>query len=326
MKTTLIKMVLVCSIILAHNGLIHSQPSDITVTIIEDGTNRTLLREIENNTRYLINTINERFRSDQNELLLDRERFDDHALIKVIEMWENVRFFFDSHRLREQLLIRGSGYQLRNIPIRINGDTHYAVINFLKNGQISDFYVGLELHQYNNVMKHRSVEDKARREIILNFIENFRTAYIKKDIEFIENVFSEKALIITGRVIVPGNYDTDNIKSGFTERQVQYLVHTKQEYIQRLQGIFNVISYLNLFFRDIDVRPHRKYADFYGVWLDQEWNASNYSDRGYLFLLIQFRDNDFPLIWIRTWQDALDFEKGEMFGFHNFKIQGGTIQ
>jgi hypothetical protein len=73
-------------------------------------------------------------------------------------------------------------------------------------------HFGLEITQYKNVINSNSVIDKTRREIILNFIENFRTAYIRKDIDFIEKVFSEHALIITGRVVQQQNFHGITLK------------------------------------------------------------------------------------------------------------------
>lgn len=45
--------------------------------------------------------------------------------------------------------------------------------------------------------------DARRRHTILNYCEHFRTAYTTKDLDFLKQVFSDKALIIVGNVIKP---------------------------------------------------------------------------------------------------------------------------
>jgi hypothetical protein len=70
------------------------------------------------------------------------------------------------------------------------------------------------------------------------------------------------------------------------------------------------VGYVLLEFEDIEVNTHRKHPNFYGVLLEQYWQTSTYQDKGYLFLMIQFRDDDHPLIWVRTWQDASHISKG----------------
>ena len=74
--------------------------------------------------------------------------------------------------------------------------------------------------------------DNANRETILNFVENFRTSYNRKDIDYINTVFSDQALIIVGRVI-----ENTGEESAY-QQQVEYLQFTKGEYIERLEKLF----------------------------------------------------------------------------------------
>jgi hypothetical protein len=319
MKNQLIALIILLQLSAA------AQPRSVSLTITEGAQNEALKRVIEENASYLLTTVNLASLNSFPELMLDEQRFMDEAVQKVKKMWDEARFYSAASTISERLLTSQFGFQLRNIPIQIDGNPHTAVITFAPTGKILDFYLGLELNQYENVMNYNSVVDQTRRAIILNFIENFRTAYVRKDIDFIEKVFSDQALIITGRVIRTENINTDNIRSNLSEKQIEYQVHTKQEYVTRLQTVFRNNPYIILHFNDIEVIPHRKFPNFYGVQLDQRWIASNYQDQGYLFLLIQFRDDDFPLIWVRTWQDAKDFAKDETLGFHNFKIYEGAI-
>ena len=55
-------------------------------------------------------------------------------------------------------------------------------------------------------------------------------------------------------------------------------------------------------FKEIRVRRHKKIPEVYGITLRQDWRTPHYHDEGYLFLLIDFRQIDQPLIRVRTWQ------------------------
>ena len=158
------------------------------------------------------------------------------------------------------------------------------------------------MHRYDQIMAEKSSDlDYARRQVIIDFVENFRTAYNRKDIKLLNSVFSDKALIITGKVVAEKpNSDIDRLT--LKNNKVVYIKQTKQEYIQKLTRIFKLNNYVNVKFEDIDVVQHPKYDDIYGVTLKQYWHTSHYSDEGYLFLMIDFRDADKPLIQVRTWQ------------------------
>jgi predicted nucleic acid-binding protein len=162
--------------------------------------------------------------------------------------------------------------------------------------------IALEEHRYLDVINAQiSVKDFHRRQAIIDFVENFRTAYNRKDIKLLNSVFSDKALIITGKVITEKpNSDMDRLT--LRNNKVVYIKQTKQEYIQKLNSIFKMNKFVNVKFEDIDVVQHPKYDDIYGVTLKQYWHTSHYSDEGYLFLMIDFRDANNPLIQVRTWQ------------------------
>jgi hypothetical protein len=317
----------ICLILIASSLFMFgkAQTPGVSLSITGGIDNQHLKGRIESNTSQLLTAINSAY-TQRTDISVSTEIITIEALTFLQELWEEVNFYCFTNHISENLL-RGSGsYQIRNVPIVIRTDKQNAVISYNLDGIIDDFYFGLEVHQYQNVMSPNSVIDKTRREIILNFIENFRTAYIRKDLDFIEKIFSDHALIITGKVVKQQDLNTDNLNRNLTPRQIEYQVHTKSEYIERLSKVFDNISHLILEFNDIEVNIHRKYPNFYGVLLEQYWASPNYQDTGYLFLLVQFRDNDHPLIWIRTWQDATEVERDEIFGFHNFRITEGSVQ
>lgn len=243
-------------------------------------------------------------------------------------LWENSPFMCTDEEIVERCLITGSGYQVRNIPLMMKpradrnfGESEYqeAVISFDRQGNIESFYLSISMNLYMNVIKNnKEITDLRRRQLILDYVEQFRTSYNTKDIQFLEQVFSDDALIITGKVI---SQKKDNMK---LPDKIIYKKQTKQEYLTNLRRVFVNNSYIKVTFDDIKVMRHPVNPNFYGVTLHQGYTSSNYHDDGYLFLLWDFTNEDQPQIHVRTWQpDQINGDRipdDEIFSLNDFDI------
>lgn len=243
-------------------------------------------------------------------------------------LWENSPFMCTDEEVVERCLTTGSGYQVRNIPLMMKprsdrnfGESEYqeAVISFDRQGNIESFYLSISMNLYMNVIKNnKEITDLRRRQLILDYVEQFRTSYNTKDIQFLEQVFSDDALIITGKVI---SQKKDNMK---LPDKIIYKKQTKQEYLTNLRRVFANNSYIKVTFDDIKVMRHPINPNFYGVTLHQGYTSSNYHDDGYLFLLWDFTNEDQPQIHVRTWQpDQVNggrIPDDEIFSLSDFDI------
>lgn len=243
-------------------------------------------------------------------------------------LWENSPFMCTDEEVVERCLTTGSGYQVRNIPLMMKpradrnfGESEYqeAVISFDRQGNIESFYLSISMNLYMNVIKNnKEITDLRRRQLILDYVEQFRTSYNTKDIQFLEQVFSDDALIITGKVI---SQKKDNMK---LPDKIVYKKQTKQEYLTNLRRVFANNSYIKVTFDDIKVMRHPVNPNFYGVTLHQGYTSSNYHDDGYLFLLWDFTDENQPQIHVRTWQpDQINggrIPDDEIFSLNDFDI------
>ncbi|MDR2824376.1 MAG: nuclear transport factor 2 family protein [Prevotellaceae bacterium] len=250
----------------------------------------------------------------------------------ILAMWETAPFRCIETEIIERGYSTPSGYQVRNIPMALKGvpedEAEKSIaVNFDKAGNIEDIYFTLDMHNYMAIVGDgNEVTDLRRRQSILNFVENFRTAYNRKDIELLGKVYSDDALIITGKVIKPTKM-TDDImsRSGFSQDVIKYQVSTKKEYINNLNRVFRNNTRINVVFDNIEVSHHPKYDDIYGVTLKQGWNTSNYSDVGWLFLMIDFRDGENMEIHVRTWQpeklNGRQLADDEIFNLGQFDVR-----
>lgn len=275
--------------------------------IVEGISDNHLKTTMEANVNEMLSLFNTAASLHAKHVKLPKEKFTNEAMKEIGLIWKGSAMVFPPVNIMSRCLKTSNGFQVRGIPVDIeqadeNEKRQELTIDFLNNGKISNVSIAIDMHRYEQIMAEKSSDiDYARRQVIVDFVENFRTAYNRKDIKLLNSVFSDKALIITGKVIYEKpNSDIDRMT--LRNNKVVYIKQTKQEYIQKLSSIFKMNKFVNVKFEDIDVVQHPKYDDIYGVTLKQYWHTSHYSDEGYLFLMIDFRDANNPLIQVRTWQ------------------------
>ena len=187
-------------------------------------------------------------------------------------------------------------------------------VNLRAMSQSNPFY-----KEASKIMQGKLSEtDAKRRHMILNYCEHFRTAYTTKDIDFLRQVFSDKALIIVGNVIKPIAKD-DKLQA---EPKVTYAIHSKRDYIARLSKVFAANQQISVKFSNFRILRHPTMDGIYGVTLRQQYKNDRYSDDGYLFLLWDFRDKSMPLIHVRTWQPAKSIsDSNDIISMQDFNLE-----
>lgn len=228
-------------------------------------------------------------------------------------------------RLTTSLLtLPGGDKQVRNIPVIVKDGNKTAreelVITLNAQGEIKDVFFGIEQHKYKELAQQgETLQDFRRRQFILDFLENFRTAYNRKDLDLLEATFSENALIIVGRVVEETDRGID-AGASLGRKKVELIKRSKKEYITNLKQVFKISRYINVRFSDIEIVKHGLQEDIYGVNLLQKWTSGSYSDEGYLFLMIDFEDEDHPLIHVRSWQPEKHTTREEVIELGDFDI------
>lgn len=247
----------------------------------------------------------------------------------IEEMWENTPFRSGDTEIIERCLnTYDKNFQVRNIPVLMKGadeneEYQEMVINFNDKGSVIDFHTAIASNLYVKVLKKGyDVTDLRYRQMILDYVEQFRTAYNTKDIPFLEQIYSDDALIITGKVIKVAPSEMNNF---IPKEKVKYTKQSKREYLDRLSQIFKTNKRIHVVFDDIKVVKHPAKQGFYGVTLKQGYTSDRYSDIGYLFLLWDFTNPDAPQIHVRTWQPEMlnattKLPEEEIFTCNDFDI------
>ena len=300
----------------------------VSVTISDGINNNTLKSKMENATERILNEVNAA-QAGNRALNFYLMGVNQRVQSSMAMLWANTPFICTDEEIVEHCITTGNGYQIRNIPLLMkptgerdfNEDEYQeAVISFDKQGNVVSFYLCISMNLYMNVIKSNiELTDLRRRQMILDYVEQFRTAYNQKDINFLNQVFSEDALIITGSVI------TQKHPEGYMTQKIRYNKQNKQQYINNLRRVFKITKYIKVAFDDIEVMRHPTNPDFYGVTLHQGWTTNSYHDEGYLFLLWDFRNEYAPEIHVRTWQPdkigGRELARDEIFSLSDFDIQ-----
>ena len=315
------KKLFVIALLIMGSVALHAQ--DAVYFEFSDGIDEGPLKsKMEQQTSALLTAIN-RAETNGTDINYSGIDIDNLASQSIGMMWNNVHFRISDDDIVEHCLkIKASngkaiGYQVRNIAVEMKplddsytGDLYQEIcINYDSNGTISDFNIAMGLNQYMKIIREgERLDDIDRRMQILHWVEQFRNAYCQKDIDFMDAVFSEDALIVTGKVIKRVNYEGPKIT---------YSVMDKQQYLANLRRVFARNSYINVHFDDITVVRHASKPNFYGVTLKQGWSSTTYSDEGIVFIVWDFTDEFNPKILVRTWQPM---EEDKVFTLKDFKL------
>ena len=177
-----------------------------------------------------------------------------------------------------------------------------VVFTLNKEGKIDCLSFGLNKPAVNDIMNQTSWNDTVRN-VLINFLESYKTAYALKRYDYINSIFSDDALIITGSVL---KHTASNEGQAMSKQAVKYTRQTKSEYMKKLQHIFRSSEFINLRFADNQVRKSGVGGEIYGIQIKQDYFSSSYGDTGYLFLMVDLNNPKEPVIHVRTWQPEKD--------------------
>lgn len=170
--------------------------------------------------------------------------------------------------------------------------------------QITHVAMGLGREAMNDVvLGHLDWSEKSRTRIV-GFLEDYHTAYATKNLEYLDKVFDDNAVIVLGkRLQVAPQLN----KEGYmNNHRVQFTQLTKREFLRNLRRQFQSKDYINLHFSQNRIYQLQKGVERYGIEIKQDYYSSNYGDTGYLTLIFDLTNPDQPVIHVRTWQEQPD--------------------
>ena len=184
-----------------------------------------------------------------------------------------------------------------------------VVFTLNKDNKISNVAFGLgEVAENDILCKYAPGWKDETREVIMEFMESYKTAYCLKRLDYIRDIFADDAVIIVGNVVRRNSPQMNDANrraiSAEGQETIRYNRYTKDEYLKNLERCFARNEFINIRFSQNEVQWLEKYNDkeLFAIQIGQEYNSTTYADKGYLFLLVDMTDHDAPQIKIRTWQ------------------------
>lgn len=289
---------------------------------IEEGTLKT---KMEHQMSSLLSAINEAnaVNADVNFFGID---ITDDASASLTMTWEQVHFSIEDDDIVDHCISlpgKSGGFRIQNIGVLMNpkeesgydGEKRREIyIDFDKTGKIVDFNFTLGMNMYTEILKKgEELGDLDRRMQIIDWCEHFAKAYCDKNMKFMQTIFSDDAIIITGKMTMQRVRTDMGMKD---QAKVKYVQQTKSQYLSNLSKVFASNSYVNVKFDDYTVIRHGAKPNYYGVTLRQKWHTARYSDEGTVFLIWDFTNEEAPRILVRTWQPTTE----KAFKMGDFKL------
>ncbi len=204
----------------------------------------------------------------------------------------------------------------KSIPVAIKNGRHISKENIVarfdaSEGKIRSVAYALTSRAENDIFREASWSLDSRYSL-MQFMEDYQTAYALKRLDYIESIFSDDAIIITGTVKPNARkrlYNWSDMQGAAGNDMVTYKQYTKEAFVEKLKEDFRHKSYIQLTFEDtyISKVPNtERYVDNDVIWieLNQDYQSSNYNDKGYLALQINMRPSG-SLINVRTWTPVM---------------------
>lgn len=189
------------------------------------------------------------------------------------------------------------------VSIRYNGGhtvSENIVFRFNADNKIESIAYALTQRAEDDIFKQNSWGIGARY-AILHFMEDYQTAYALKNIDYISKIFSDDAVIISGKKNNNASVSKRDGAKYFITDSYTYKRETKNEFINRLKSEFPHKKYIKLTFEDNEIKEQSGlYNNIFWIEIKQFYSSSNYNDVGYLTLMIDMREAD-PVIKVRTW-------------------------
>lgn len=181
-----------------------------------------------------------------------------------------------------------------------------VTFTFSDDGKIDYLAFALDGKSTKDILLHDTWSEYARK-VLTEFLENYKTAYALKRLDYIRSIFDDNAVIITGKVLTRKSTTFGEMGGEYlNNKYVQYTRQGKEQYLKNLERCFNSNEYINIRFANNDIVKAGVGGEVYGIQIKQDYYSTNYGDTGYLFLMVDLNDPKQPIIKVRSWQPERD--------------------
>lgn len=197
-----------------------------------------------------------------------------------------------------------NGFLVRGVKARFKFNTNHRtfvedLVFYVKDSKIESISFGLEQSALEDISRH-GMWNADSRLILINFLENYKTAYALERLDYLDAIFSDDALIIVGHRLPQKRQSEVATEDG---DMYEHNKLSKSEYIKNLERVFKKQEYVNIQFEDAQVKKTGQDLERYQILIKQNYYSTTYADKGYLFLLADLENPEKPIIHVRVWDE-----------------------
>lgn len=190
------------------------------------------------------------------------------------------------------------------------------VFTLNEEGKIESLAFALDDQATKDILTKQAWPEHARMAII-EFLENYKTAFALERLDYIRTIFDDNAVIIVGKLVKVQTAPSAEHQMSYNNQVVERTRYTKEQYLRNLERCFASNEFVNIRFANNDIIKAGVGGEIYGIQIKQDYYSTNYGDTGYLFLLVDINDPKAPSIKVRTWQPQPDPLDG-LIGIEDF--------
>ncbi|MEO9887679.1 MAG: hypothetical protein ABJR05_12335 [Balneola sp.] len=290
MKIKSIFSVLVLTMLFWLGGEAYAQTSDSdTEFILEAGINERSARFIEGKIEDILSAIN-------SWVIHEEDRFPDETGVDSLKRLISREELISKYDTLSSIILNFEGtFEVPRIFLqpRFGGEFEYTELIFTLSLQGALIGVRkadniLNIDRIINRNLQVNEEEKAQ---IESFLNTYSRIFSEKDPSSLRTLFNEDALVVVGSRI--GN--SENFR---------YTRYQTETYLSRLES--NTLVERNeveVLFDSLIAYRHPQKEDVFGFQVYQYWNTTAYSDRGYMFFIVDLSGEQ-PKLLARFWQES----------------------
>lgn len=309
------RLFVILVLLFVYLGAMAQGQYNIDVKITNLDKNPDLAKKIENTLSKFFTELNRAyFNSDT--LRLDANTIDEYARETINDYWKASDFYLpcngiislpiakyeglDKYRVLESKFIFSKCYEGSEVPKEF-------YIDFDTEGKM----VGFSINTIPLSIKGDTLVSGAMYDQIMSYMAKLCNAHANKKISVLEDLYSDYALIITGKSVTARkstNWPENNIHLDIPGFELN--VKTKTQYLNDLREVFRKNGWIRITYKDPVITVHNNrsnlptYKDIYFVECEQIYESSSgYKDNGYLTIVWDFSDAEHPEIICRVWLD-----------------------
>ena len=202
---------------------------------------------------------------------------------------------YEVRGLKVKQKFNDSTYIDKQLTIGISSEGEIASVSFSINDRLYDNlfsrdYVALIQNSNDSIINEAGMLALEDKKAIVDFVEQYQTSCANRDMDFLNNLFSEDAIIVTGSNI--HRYDSN---TNYSKPLISYTKRSKSDHLSVLQKTLGRKDPVDMQITDIDIKQHPMNKEIYGVTIVQQWKVGRFSDNQTLFLIIDTH-SDFRIL------------------------------